>query len=135
MTAFELKTINQTILPSARVFDSPKTRANQFAPAIRELKLFLAREPARPTNARAYLNFDAAIRLPQFLDFLSENLLAPNSKTRAPARWKPLISRRQRTCLFNGGRVFSFGRPFAGVARPIDLRAKRFQRMRYLGCW
>src|SRR5262249_14400042 len=35
--AFNLKSVTQVSLPNLRVFDSPKTRANQFAPAIREL--------------------------------------------------------------------------------------------------
>ncbi len=65
--AFELKTITQFSLPDARAFNSPKTRANQFAPAIRDLKLFLAEERHKPTNS----GFKAAIRLPQFLDFLA----------------------------------------------------------------
>ena len=70
--AFTLKTLAQISLPNARVFNSPKTRANQFAPAIRDLKLFLAQEHLRPTNSR--LNFEGAVRLPQFLDFLAEKL-------------------------------------------------------------
>src|SRR6266487_1456873 len=66
--AFELKTIAQFSLPDARAFNSPKTRANQFAPAIRGLKLFLAEERHRPTIVHS--SFEGAIRLPQFLDFL-----------------------------------------------------------------
>ena len=72
--AFELKTIAQIALPDARVFQSPKTRANQFAPAIRDLKLFLAQEHKKPEAA--HLRFDGAVRLPQFLDFLAETLRA-----------------------------------------------------------
>src|SRR6266481_1684246 len=74
--AFELKTITHVTLPEARAFHSPKTRANQFAGAIRELKQFLAQEHAAPTNA--HLKFEQAIRMPQFLDFLAENLHATN---------------------------------------------------------
>ena len=74
--AFELKTITHVALPDARVFHSPKTRANQFADAIRELKQFLAQEHIAPTNA--HLKFEDAIRLPQFLDFLAENLHTTN---------------------------------------------------------
>jgi hypothetical protein len=77
--AFELKTITQVTLPNARVFNSPKTRANQFAPAIRNLKVFLAEEHLKPTNNR-HLNFVDAIRLPQFLDFLDENLALTNAQ-------------------------------------------------------
>ena len=76
--AFELRTITQFLLPDARAFNSPKTRANQFAPAIRDLKLFLAEEPHKPTNSHS--SFAAAIRLPQFLDFLAETTTM-NSKT------------------------------------------------------
>src|SRR5882672_10677194 len=74
--AFELKTITHIDLPDARVFHSPKTRANQFAGAIRELKQFLAQEHTAPTNA--HLKFEEAIRLPQFLDFLAENFHSTN---------------------------------------------------------
>jgi hypothetical protein len=42
--AFHLRSITQVQLPNARVFESPKTRANQFASAIRELKQFLAQD-------------------------------------------------------------------------------------------
>src|SRR5262249_30291094 len=69
--AFGLKTIMQVAVPDARVFDSPKTRANQSAPAIHDLRLFLAQEHANPTIA--HLNFDSVLRLPQFLDFINEN--------------------------------------------------------------
>jgi hypothetical protein len=75
--AFNLKTIAQVSLPNARVFSSPKTRANQFAPAIGDLKLFLAQEHVPPTNSQ--LHFASAIRLPQFLDFLAENRSVTNA--------------------------------------------------------
>src|SRR6266550_1993059 len=39
--AFDLKTVTSVTLPNARVFASPKTRANQFAGAVRDLKTFL----------------------------------------------------------------------------------------------
>jgi hypothetical protein len=74
--AFELKTITRVALPDARVFHSPKTRANQFAGAIRDLKQFLAQQHTAPTNA--HLKFEEAIRLPQFLDFLAENFHTTN---------------------------------------------------------
>src|SRR5947208_8480056 len=76
--AFDLKTITRFSLPDARAFNSPKTRANQFAPAIRDLKLFLAEETHKPTNSHS--SFAAAIRLPQFLDFLA-GTTTTNSKT------------------------------------------------------
>jgi len=74
--AFGLKTISQAALPDAPVFHSPKTRANQSAATIREVRQFLAQEHFRPTNS--YLKFEEAIRLPQFLDFLADNLRATN---------------------------------------------------------
>jgi len=75
--AFELKTITQVTVPTRRAFNSPKTRANQFAPAIRDLKLFLAQERSAPTNS--HFNFEGSIRLPQFLDFLAEKASPTNS--------------------------------------------------------
>jgi len=75
--AFQLKTITKVNLPNARAFDSPKTRANQFASAIHDLKEFLAENHPRPTVA--HLKFDGALRLPQFCDFLAENLPNPTS--------------------------------------------------------
>src|SRR5207249_4765046 len=76
--AFGLKTITQVALPEAQVFKSSKTRANQFGPAIRDLKQFLATEHRRPTNS--HLHFEGAMRLPQFLDFLADNLRLTNGR-------------------------------------------------------
>lgn len=70
--AFDLKSITRVTLPNSRAFNSSKTRANQFAPAIRELKAFLAGDHPKP--AGPHLNFDGALRVPQFADFLSDNL-------------------------------------------------------------
>ena len=75
--AFELKTITQVTVPGGRAFNSPKTRANQFATAIRDLKLFLAQERLAPTNS--HLKFEDSLRLPQFLDFLAEKASPTNS--------------------------------------------------------
>lgn len=70
--AFDLKSVTRVDIPQARAFDSPKTRANQFAGAIRDLQHFLAEPHARPSASR--LKFDDALHLPQFCDFLTENL-------------------------------------------------------------
>jgi hypothetical protein len=75
--AFQLQSIAQVTIPNVRAFTSPKTRANQFAGAIQSVKLFLAQEHPRPTNA--HLKFEDAIRLPQFLDFLTESLPGTNA--------------------------------------------------------
>ena len=77
--AFQLKSITRVVIPSARAFDSPKTRANQFASAIRDLKQFLAETHVKPSAP--HLKFEGALRLPQFCDFLAENL--PKAKTPA----------------------------------------------------
>ncbi len=69
--AFNLKRITRVSIPNAKVFHSPKTRANQFAAAIGELKQFLARDNSRPGGPKA--GFDGALRLPQFCDFLARD--------------------------------------------------------------
>src|SRR5579859_3275256 len=70
--AFDLKSITQVTLPDSRAFNSSKTRANQFAPAIHELRTFLAKDHPKPPSSN--LNFDSALRLPQFCDFIADNL-------------------------------------------------------------
>jgi hypothetical protein len=70
--AFDLKSIAQVTLPELRAFNSAKTRANQFASAIGSVKQFLAQDRPKPTQS--HLDFQGAIRLPQFCDFLAENL-------------------------------------------------------------
>ena len=67
--AFHLKTITQISIPNLRVFDSPKTRANQLAPAIREIKAFLAQDHPRPKTS---LHLEGGILVPQFCDFLND---------------------------------------------------------------
>ncbi len=69
--AFNFKSITQLSIPNAKVFNSPKTRANQFASSIGEIKQFLASENAKPSGAKT--GFDGAIRLPQFCDFLAQD--------------------------------------------------------------
>jgi hypothetical protein len=86
--AFELHSITRVTLPEARAFRSSKTRANQFAPAIHEVMLFLAKEHPKPKTPR--LNFDAAIRLPQFCDFLADNLREVNGPMRLLLLGSPL---------------------------------------------
>jgi hypothetical protein len=69
--AFNLKSITRVSIPNAKVFNSPKTRGNQFALAIGEIKQFLARDNAKPGGPKP--GFDGAILLPQFCDFLAQN--------------------------------------------------------------
>jgi hypothetical protein len=75
--AFHLKSITRVTLPNQRAFTSAKTRANQFAPAIQDLKSFLATEHAKPAHPR--LQFEGALRVPQFRAFLSETLPTTHS--------------------------------------------------------
>jgi len=70
-TRLEVKSITRLSIPNAKVFNSPKTRANQFAVSIGEIKQFLARDNARPGGQKP--GFDGAIRLPQFCDFLAQD--------------------------------------------------------------
>lgn len=67
--AFNLKTVTQISIPNLHVFDSPKTRANQLAPAIREVKAFLAEDHPKPKSS---LQLSGSILTPQFCDFLNE---------------------------------------------------------------
>jgi hypothetical protein len=67
--AYNLKSITRLTVPDAKVFNSPKTRANQFAAAIGEIKEFLAKTNPKPAGPAP--GFDGAIALPEFCDFLS----------------------------------------------------------------
>ena len=70
--AFDLRSITQVTLPNSRAFNSSKTRANQFAPAIHELRTFLAKDQPKPSGP--HLNFQGALRVPQFCDFIADNV-------------------------------------------------------------
>jgi len=74
--AYHLRTIAQVEVPNVRAFASSRTRANQFKEPIQALRQFLAAEHPRPEVAG--LDFAQAIRLPQFMGFVSENLLGPD---------------------------------------------------------
>jgi hypothetical protein len=68
--AFNLQTISQANLPNQRAFNSPKTRANQFASTVGDLKRFLAAAPPKPSHPD--LRFQSSLRFPQFYEFLAE---------------------------------------------------------------
>jgi hypothetical protein len=80
--AFNLKSITQVSIPDAKVFKSPKTRANQFAASIGEIKQFLARDNPKPAGPKP--GFDAAIRLPQFYDFLAHERSTRDEPAKLP---------------------------------------------------
>jgi hypothetical protein len=69
--AYHLKSVTRLAVPDAKVFNSPKTRANQFRLPIGEIKQFLARDLSKPAGPKA--GFEGAILLPQFCDFLAQN--------------------------------------------------------------
>jgi hypothetical protein len=70
--AYQLQTVTQIDVPGVRAFRSGKTRANQFKEPINKLKNFLAAAPTPPAAGK--LDLAQAIRFPQFLDFVGENL-------------------------------------------------------------
>lgn len=70
--AYDLKTIAQVDVPDVRAFKSAKTRANQFREPILKLKEFLGRESKRPGGGSLK---PQAIRFPQFMDFVADNLV------------------------------------------------------------
>jgi hypothetical protein len=80
--AFNLQSITRVSIPSAKVFNSPKTRANQFALPIGEIKQFLARDNAKPSGSKT--GFDGAIRLPQFCDFLAQERPTHDGSAKLP---------------------------------------------------
>jgi hypothetical protein len=80
--AFNLRSITRVAIPNAKVFKSPKTRANQFASSIGEIKQFLARDNVKPTGPKP--GFVAAIRLPQFCDFLAQNRPSQEGAAKLP---------------------------------------------------
>jgi len=82
--AYNLRSVAHVEIPAAKVFNSPKTRANQFAPAIAEIREFLAQDNPPPKGLKAGDGCGAPIRLPQFLDFLARNGTARDPQTKWP---------------------------------------------------
>lgn len=74
--AYHLSTVAHVEIPEVRAFESSRTRVNQFKDGLLSLKRFLATSHAKP-EVRG-LRFDEAMRLPQFLRFVSENLVDTN---------------------------------------------------------
>lgn len=70
--AYNVTNVMRIEVPDSRAFQSGKTRANQFKEQIFKLKEFLANAHERPAGTK--LNFDRAVRFPQFMDFVAENL-------------------------------------------------------------
>jgi hypothetical protein len=74
--AFNLQTIARIDIPDLGAFRSAKTRANQFRDPIRKVKSFLAMETPRPAGSGNA--WGGAVRLPQFMDFVGDNLVGPD---------------------------------------------------------
>lgn len=70
--AYHLKTVLTVEIPTARPFQNERTRVNQFQQSIRQLRDFLAATSVT-AGAEKTPNPDA-IRLPEFLDFVMENV-------------------------------------------------------------
>lgn len=75
--AYHVRTIAQVEVPPAHAFASSRTRANQFSEPLQKLKSFLATRHEAP-KAEGF-DFRDAIRLPQFMDFVGENLTQTNA--------------------------------------------------------
>lgn len=86
--AFHNRTVARIDIPTTRAFASPKTRATQFKEQIGQLKAFLAKTPPRPE--RDGWDFAEAVRLPQFLAFLADNLPEDPKPTRVLVVGSPL---------------------------------------------
>ncbi|GEM_PF-1261837 len=74
--ASHLRTVAQVEIPNKHAFESSRTRANQFSDSIQKLKSFLAVRNEPPVVCE--LDFNQAVRLPQFMDFIGENLNQTN---------------------------------------------------------
>jgi hypothetical protein len=86
--AYNLRTITQIEIPNLTPFKSAKTRANQFAEPIHKLKQFLAATNEIPSTPALPLN--QAVRFPQFMDFVAENLARGNHSTAVIVLGSPL---------------------------------------------
>ncbi len=86
--AYHVRTIAQIDIPNQRAFESSRTRANQFSDPIQKLKSFLAQRHEPPVVEQ--LDFARAIRLPQFLDFVGDNLHQTNATAVAIVLGSPL---------------------------------------------
>ncbi len=120
--AYNLKSITRLSVPGAKVFNSPKTRANQFASQIGEIREFLARDNAKGSGEKPML--DGAIRLPQFCDFLAQDRAQQEGDARLPllSDRQSALPGRARTGVFDDRRLFSIGRASEGFAGGIGFR-------------
>ena len=86
--AYHIRTIAQMEVPNVRAFRSGKTRANQYKDQIQAVRRFLAEEHSPPEVSD--LSFDRAVRFPQFMKFVGENLAGPNHSVTVIVLGNPL---------------------------------------------
>ena len=86
---YNIKTIAELEIPRLEAFSSPKTRTTQFRQPIQDLRRFLATDHPKPESAKG-VELTDALRLPQFLEFVSRNLSAPGRSTLVMALGSPL---------------------------------------------
>lgn len=85
---YHLQTVTTIEIPDVAAFRSTRTRANQFRQQIQDLKTFLAQDP--PTDQSPPLDLRNAIRFPQFLEFIGDNLFDGVTPTRVLVLGSPL---------------------------------------------
>ncbi len=85
---YHLQTITTIDIPAISAFKSTRTRANQFRKQIQNLRDFLAQAP--PSETDQPLDLSNAVRFPQFLEFVSENLFEADVPTRVIVLGSPL---------------------------------------------
>ena len=106
--AFHNASIASVAIPDTRAAASPKARATQLKQAIGQLKRFLASDA--PRLERAGWDFGQAIRLPQFLDFLADNLPRDERPAKVLLIGRPLyLDEREPSFSMVGGRFPSDG--------------------------
>ena len=93
--AYNIRTVTRMEVPNRRAFVSSRTRANQFSKPMQQLKSFLAARHAPPEVDN--LEFDHVVRLPQFMDFIGDNLQQTNASTVALVLGSPLYQDEKET--------------------------------------
>lgn len=135
--AFHLRTVALIDLPDVRAFRSSKTRANQFKEPVEQLREFLAKESEPPKVER--LSFDRAVRLPQFLDFVSENLISTGAAVSVVILGSPLYMDAKEPSFSMGDGAFpSDAHLEAGRDQTVyglKSRERALERLRVHQCW
>jgi hypothetical protein len=87
--AYHVQTISQMEIPDVRAFRSAKTRANQFREPLRKLKDFLGSTHPKPSTNQLF-NLSQAMRFPQFMEFVGQNLAGPDREIAVVVLGSPL---------------------------------------------